>query len=59
LTIVERGDGFGDGMTRNRGQRDSFGGWSRQQGAAEALVAPEGFAAACAEQAQLQRGFVE
>jgi len=40
-----------------RGQRGGCG-WRRQQSAAEALVAPEGFAAAAAEQAQLLRGFI-
>ena len=41
----------GSGLEENRGQRNGCGRWRGQQGAAEALVAPEGFAAACAEQA--------
>jgi hypothetical protein len=56
---VERGDGCGGGVARNRGHRDGYG-WRRgQQGAAEALVAAESFTAAGADQAELQRIFVE
>jgi hypothetical protein len=56
---VEHGDVFGGGLEENRGQGNGCGWWRGQQGAAEALVAPEGFAAAGAGQAQLQRSFVE
>ena len=55
---VQQGDGCGRGFLGRRAPRDGWG-WRRQQGAAGALVAPEGSTATRAEAAALQEGFVE
>jgi hypothetical protein len=57
---VQQSDGFGSGWLRRGAERGGLGSRNNSDpGAAGALVAPEGSAAARSDEAQLQRGLVE